>query len=260
MSSLATMQSQMIASLVAEDADLSQCWSEQQQAGLAVYRNNYRTATIGALQNTFERTCRLVGEASFIKAAIHHIIQHPPHSWSLDHVGGGFSSTCAALFRNDPEVSELAWLEWAMHGAFTAPDITPMHVTAFAEATASFESEDWYEMVLRFTPEIVVGVVTHDLIALWQQTAEAPAAEPVGKLNAPHSAVVWREGELPVFRLLADYEAAAMQAMRDGANYGDACEIVLAKCPVDEAAALAGAMLSRWLTDGLVIGIGCYNT
>jgi hypothetical protein len=256
MSSLAALQNRMIASLVAQDADLSDCWSKQQQAGLAVYRNNYRTATIEALQNTFERTCRLVGEASFIKAAIHHIIQHPPQSWSLDHLGEGFSATCAALFQNDPEVSELAWLEWAMHGAFTASDVDRMHAAAFAEATASFEADDWYAMALRFTPELAVGVVTRDVIALWQQTAEARVANPVRKLDTPHAAIVWREGELPVFRLVADYEATALQAMKAGANYGDACEIVLAACPGDEAAARAGTMLSRWLTDGLVIGIG----
>lgn len=255
MSSLSAMQNRIIATVVAQDADLSDCWSEQQQAGLAVYRNNYRTATVEALQNTYERTCRLVGEASFIQAAIHHIIQHPPHSWSLDHLGEGFSATCAALFQNDPEVSELAWLEWAMHGAFTASDVDRMQAAAFAEATASFGADDWYAMALRFTPELAVGVVTHDVIALWQQTAEARVANPVRKLDRPHAAIVWREGERPVFRLVADYEAAALQAMKAGANYGDACEIVLAACPGDEAASRAGTMLSRWLTDGLVIGI-----
>lgn len=255
MTSLATMQNQMIASLVGEDAILSGYWSKQQQAGLAVYRNNYRTATIEALHNTFGRTCRLVGEATFTRAAIHHLVQHPPHSWSLDHVGQDFCSTCAALFQNDPEVSELAWLEWAMHCAFTAPDVDAMQVTAFAEATASFESDAWYELRLRFTPELTARVVTHDLIALWQQTATAQAALPVGKLSASHSAIVWREGELPVFRLLANYEAGALQAMMGGASYGYACEIVLAACPADEAAAAAGTMLSRWLTDGLVVSI-----
>ncbi len=256
MTSLAAMQHQMIATLVAEDVEISALWSDQQQAGLAVYRNNYRTATIEALQNFFERTCRLVGEASFIKAAIHHIIQHPPHSWSLDHVGEGFSSTCAELFRNDPEVSELAWLEWAMHCAFTAPDVDAMQTSAFAEATAAFESDAWYELRLGFTKELTMRVITHDLIALWQQTAEPQAIQPVSKLSVNHSAIVWREGELPVFRLVVDYEAAALQAMMAGASYGNACEIVMAACPADEAAAVAGTMLSRWLTDGLVVSIG----
>jgi hypothetical protein len=256
MTSLATMQNQMMASLVGEGAIAPECWSEQQQVGLAVYRNNYRTATIEALHNTFERTCRLVGEATFTRAAIHHLVQHPPHSWSLDHVGQDFGSTCEVLFQDDPEVSELAWLEWAMHCAFTAPDVDAMQTSTFAEATAAFESDAWYELRLLFTPEITMRVTAYDLIALWQQTAEAKAVQPVSKLSANHSAIVWREGELPVFRLVADYEATALQAMMAGASYGDACEIVMAACPADEAAAAAGVMLSRWLTDGLGVGIG----
>lgn len=52
-----------------------------------IYRNNYRSAPIDALENTYERTARLAGRDAFRQAAILHVIEHPPTSWTLDLLG-----------------------------------------------------------------------------------------------------------------------------------------------------------------------------
>src|SRR3546814_3597676 len=92
---------------------------------MSVYRGNYRSALVEAMRSTYERTEKWVGEAAFRRAAAHHLIAHPPSSWTIDDAGAGFDRTCAELFANDPEVAELAWLEWTMLEAFTAPDVAP---------------------------------------------------------------------------------------------------------------------------------------
>ena len=110
--SLAASQAAFMAQVLDEEATLPPAWNATQSEGMAVYRNNYRSSVVEALRSTFERTARWVGEGAFRQAAAHHIIMHPPASWTLDEAGSGFDLTCAELFANDPEVTELAWLEW----------------------------------------------------------------------------------------------------------------------------------------------------
>jgi len=255
MTSLAKLQNRMMACLVEESTPLSGHWSEQQQAGLAVYRNNYRAATLEALSNVYERTARLVGEATFTRAAIHYLVTHPPYSWSLDRLGEGFFSICEALFKNDPEVAELARLEWTMHCVFTSQDCEPMQAVNFANATTGFTEDEWCEMRLRFTSELTVHTCAYDLISLWQDTADDQTTPVSHKLSEPHAVMIWREAERPVFRLVSSYETTALQAMMAGASYGDACELVIDILGEDEAASAAGNMLGRWITDGVVLGI-----
>jgi len=112
-SGLARRQQEFLAALLDEEAPLPAGWQVRHARGLAIYRNNYRGGLIDTLRDTYPRTEVLAGEAAFARAAAHHCITHPPSSWTLDQVGAGFSATCAELFRDDPDVAELAALEWA---------------------------------------------------------------------------------------------------------------------------------------------------
>ena len=242
----------MLACIQDDARDLPPGWTGRHAAGMAVYRNNYRTALVEALRATFERTERLVGEASFARAAAHHVILHPPTSWTLDLAGEGFDITCATLFTHDPEVAELAWLEWTMHRAFVARDTQPLDPAGFAAASAGFGEAEWNTLRLRFVDGLAVATVRHDLKALWQSLGEdrtGPVIEPLGEQAC---AVVWREAERPVFILVPAAEGAALEAMLDGASYDDACALLIELLGEEDAIPAAGSMLSRWLSEGLV--------
>ena len=245
MTSLASLQEDMLAGILDEDRPLLEGWTARHAAGLAIYRNNYRSALVEALRSTFERTAKLVGDASFERAAAHHVILHPPTSWTLDVAGEGFDATCAELFAHDPEVAELAWLEWAMHCAFVARDVVPLDMAGFAEASAGFAEADWTELRLRFVPGIAWRAVRHDLKALWSR-AETES------LDDPVSCVVWREGERPAFLLLPQAEGEALAAMAGGASFGEACALLAERLGEDEAVAAAGTMLGRWISEGFL--------
>lgn len=181
MSALAARQSEFMASLLDDACALPTGWSPRHAAGLDIYRNNYRTALVEALRSTFGRTEKLVGEASFARAAAHHLITCPPSSWTLDLAGESFAETCADLFTNDPEVGELALLEWSMHLAFVARDVTPLTADKFIEAVSKFADDDWAGLTLEFLPGLAVFEVRHDLKAIWSSLADdadAPLVEP----------------------------------------------------------------------------------
>lgn len=256
--SLAERQAAFMDAVLDDGAPLPEDWGASQAVGLSVYRGNYRSALIGALESTFERTARYVGGEIFKQAAVHHAIAHPPSGWTIDDAGAGFDRICTELFGDNPEVAELAWLEWAMLEVSTTPDCVPLSAAEFEEASASFGDEDWMGLRFKFQPGFAVREVAHDLTGLWNALEEEGHAVPDPVLPNPRACLVWREGDRPTFILsdLAHVDAAA--SMQSGASYGDLIGMLAGDNPdaqsIQGAAMRAGEMLGLWLSEGMVLG------
>lgn len=259
MTGLAELQTAFLAQIRDDSLPLPAAWPDRAAAGMAIYRNNYRTALVDALRESFARTARWVGEQAFRQAAAHHLILHPPGSWTLDAAGLGFDATLADLFPHDPEVAELAWAEWAMLHVFGARDAVPLDAAGFAAATAGFVDAAWDRLRLNFMPRLATRLITQNLPAIWHQletplTAEEGAAfAPVNApLAAPLACHVYREGEQPVFVTAPTHEFDALTAMLTGASFGAVCDLLAERLGPEAAAPEAGAMLGRWLHQGLI--------
>lgn len=261
MSALVVCQAEFLRAVLDADAPLPEGWGARQSAGLAVYRGNYRSAVIGALESIYERTARLVGPKAFRQAAINHAIAHPSGGWSIDSAGEGFAATLAEFLPERPEAAETAWLEWQMLEISAVADCEPMTVEGFAEITGGFADADWLGLRLQFQPRLAVRTVAHDLASIWRATKGTdPVVGSNFALDQECGCVVWREGERPVFRLIDLDAAAALGAMVAGGTYGEAI-VALAGDGADgagiaDAASRAGAQLGEWLRDGLVRAAG----
>lgn len=227
-------------------------WDARMRAGLEVYRNAYRARLIAALRVSYERVWTWVGDEAFDAAAAHHLILHPPASWTLDDAGRGFDVTLVELFPQDPEVAELAWLEWAMQSAFTAADSDALDAAAFGARTARFDEDDWAALRLGFAPSLVSCPIRTACAQIWHAIAEEGDAPDPVLLDQPAVLVVWREGLTPRFRVLDTEEATALGIMTNGGTLSDVCESLADTLGDEQAAAQAGAMLGRWISDGLV--------
>lgn len=258
MSKLAELQEAFLASVLDDDAPAPEGWGNRQAAGMAVYRGNYRSALMGALAETYERTAHYLGAQSFARASINHAIAHPPGGWTIDEAGAGFDQTCAQMFGDTLEVAELAWLEWAMLDLATAPDCAPLAPQDFAHASAEFGEDDWAGLRLGFQPRLQVRVVVHDLEAIWRALPEKPEGF---CLDEPRACIASREGERPTFTLLEADHAHAITAMQQGASYGELIGVLLGgnsdpgPDDIQNAAMRAGAMLGAWLGEGLITAI-----
>lgn len=222
------------------------------EARLQVYRNNYRSALIDAMEETFVRTARLTGMEAFHQAAIHHIIEHPPSSWTIDAVGEGFPETCRELFGSDPDVAEIAWLEWAMGQASIAADADPLTIESFSQTTAHFSDDEWERLKLSFVPSVAVRSTGFDLLRLWRSLASDCTGPEVSSFANRKCVMVCREGETPVFALIAEDEGQALSLMLDGASFGDVCEALYAQHGSNAAIERAGQILRVWLDGSLV--------
>ncbi len=230
-------------------------WTARHAAGLDIYRNNYRTSLVEALAETYEHTQRWVGEESFRRAAAHHLILNPPSSWTLDDAGEGFDATLVELFANDPEVAELAALEWAMQRAFVAADSACLSSADFAARTAGFKDEEWATLAFRFVPGTALQPVSHDVATLWNALRSDDFEVPDITLPQPHVLLVWRESLRPAFRLLDAVDGEALTAAMEGSSFGDICARLVERQGPQEGVGRAGFLLGQWLGDGLVAAL-----
>lgn len=210
--------------------------------GMEIYRDAYRGRMLGALEASFERTRQWVGETPFVAAACHYILAEPPRSWTLDDYGAAFPAVLAELFADNPEVAELAWLEWHMQQAFAARDGAIL--TAAGLAAAQLDEEAWDRLRLTPVPSLAWRALGTNCTDIWlalQQAIEPPtpaAIEPGAAL------LVWRQDLSPHFRVTDVVEAQALARLAQAASLGD-----LAR---EFSAERVGLLLARWLMDGLI--------
>ena len=236
---LAAHQRNFIAEIAADD-DAPTCAS----TGMDIYRNAYRARLVDALSAGFERTRRCVGEHAFASAAAHFVLTNPPGSWTLDAYGAGFPAALETLFADDPEVAELAWLEWHMQQAFAAPDLPELTPQGLAEA--GLQEHHWE--IARFTMAagFTAREVRHDCAALWHaHSADKISGLAVSAIESS-ALVVWRRGFSPHFRVLDCDEFAALGQLAAGASFGETATLI-----GDRDLARFGEWFAGWLREGL---------
>lgn len=146
-----------------------------------------------------------------------------------------------------------------MFDVFSAPDSAPLDAAGFAEATEAFSEDDWAEMRLTFQPGSRARELYHDLRTIWNAPEGKGQHRAAITLDQPAGCLVWREGERPTFLMVDAEEARAFEAMASGMSYGECCLMLAGREPSPEraqdAAMRAGAMLGRWLNEGLVTAV-----
>jgi Putative DNA-binding domain len=217
------------------------------EAGLQVYHHAYRAQLVACLRDTFEKTWAWLGDEAFDAAARAHIEAHPPHSWTLGDYGVDLPATLEGLYPDDPEVAELAWLDWTLRRAFDGPDAEPIAQEALAAV-------DWDNVVLTLVPTLKIGRVATNCAALWGAIAEDQTPPPAERLPEPGAIRVWRQGLSPQYRTIEADERRALELMEAGAPFGDVCALLSEGLDDAEAAQRIGALLATWLQDGLVTG------
>jgi len=207
-----------------------------------VYHHAYRAQLLNTLRDTFEKSWAWLGDDRFEEAARTHIAAHPPHSWSLNVYGEGFDRTLAGLYPDDPEIPELAWLEWSLRRAFDGPGTAPLDASELADV-------DWDNAILFFVPTLTTRQVSSNCAAIWSALAEDTTPPPAEALPAPAAIRVWRHGLSPHFRSIGLAEEQVLRQAATGAEFAEICAILGGDA--DE----IGRILGTWLQDGMIAAI-----
>ncbi len=252
---MAAIQDRFLATVTEGEGTNIADWPADMRDGLNVYRSAYRSRLLDCLRSAFDKSRKWIGDESFDAAAAHHLILHPPSSWTLDNLGLGFSDTLAALFPRDPEVEELAWLEWEMQRLFTGPDVPVLAAADFAWRASSFTEQDWLVLRLNFGPNLALRAVTTDCAALWTAIDQETDIPPLSLAATDTHLLVWRQHLRSQFRLIDNDEAVGLALMCNFGSFEQLCDAMVQSLGDDEGVAAAGTMLGRWVADGLIADI-----
>jgi hypothetical protein len=216
--------------------------------GMRVYRNNYCEQLRSALRTSFPYLALWLGDLEFDRAADAQIALYSPTSWTLDHYGHDFPSTLQALYPQEPEVAELAWLDWAMAEALVAQDERSLD-------TARLAAVDWDSASIRFVSSLRISEARSNAGDIWA-ALEEQSPPPLAALSpARHALLVWRRGLVPCFRSVPSWELQMVEALKHGFGFAGACEILRLRFGAEPAIDAAAATLARWLSDDLIASV-----
>lgn len=217
-------------------------------AGLDVYQNNYRGQLVSCLEDAFPNVRKWTGDEIFHQAVIAHIDSHPPHAWTLDAYPGGFGQTLAALFPNNPDLQELAWIELSLSEAFVAADAEPVSLDALATV-------NWDTAHLSLTPSLRSRVMTTNAESIWSALWEQTPVPDGAMLDVPAGLIIWRRAFTSRLKQVDALELEALLQLQQHGHFGTLCEWLVEGQGDNDGLTTAGNMLANWLAGGLIIAV-----
>lgn len=215
---------------------------------LAIYHQAYRARLVETLQDSYGHTAVYLGEDRFDSEARAYLIAHPSTQPSLRWFGAAFAPWLAERCPGDPDIAELAALDWALRGAFDAADAQALS----AADLAALPAEAWATLTFELPPSYRRLRLTCNTLAIWQaldQDEAPPAAEALGQ---PLDVLIWRRGSSPHFRSVDALEAAALDGLAQGLSFAALCQALSERFPDADIASAAGGLLRRWVEDELL--------
>jgi hypothetical protein len=199
------------------------------------------------LADSFSKVRAYVGEALFDELAFAHIAANTPQTRNLAGYGEGFADLLAARYPLNPELSDLAHLEWAMRCVFDAAD----HPAWSCEAVAAVGAEACLQQWPVHHPSLQVLRLHSNAISIWQALHDDAEVPPAEHLGTPLPVAVWRRGWQPHFMSLDGDEATLLQALSTQ-SIEAACAALDEAGQLPEGDSLA-AWLQRWWQQGLLL-------
>ena len=242
---LHAMQRDFRRRLTAADSASARRLAGADRRGLDVYQNNYRAQLMGCLEATYPHLRTFVGAAAFRHAAAMHVERQAPRAWTLDAYGAGFEATLRAIHPDNPDLHELAWIEWALATAFVARDTAPLDPARLAQV-------DWDRARLGFAPSLHVARLTTNAADIWSALQDGAEPPEPAMLPAPAGVIVWRRGHVARLRVLAAPDFDALLLARAERSFGALCARLVDRLGADAGVAQAGALLAGWIESELL--------
>ena len=213
---------------------------------LPIYHHAYRARLAEVLADTYAKTFLYMGSDSFDVHARAFAVAHPPQTRSLNRYGEGLVEALRVQYPDNPELHELAQLDWDLRTRFDSADVTTLE-TAAAQA-----SDTWTTRPGVLHPSALLRTITTNVVGVWNAIHTDDDVPEAVAMSAPATLLVWRKGHQPHFRTLDTAESAWVQAMHAGASVHDACAALLGSGLWKGDPTVLGGWLAQLLDDGLV--------
>jgi hypothetical protein len=209
-----------------------------------IYARMYGARLVDALAQDFPRVAAVLGQERFHDVAHAYVSACPSRHPSLRWFGARFPEFLTTSAVGPEFLADLARLEWARVMVFDAPDAGLLSVDALRRVPP----DAWGRVRLQVVQALEVLRVQWPVHAIWDGPAAAP---PAGKAREIWLRV-WRQGD-GVYQAPIDVaERIALGHVRAGDDFGTLCNGLAAVMAPGEAAAVAGALVLRWIADALL--------
>jgi hypothetical protein len=232
------------------------------RARLDVYQQAYAARLLGALRDNFDILARALGDEAFDALGRAYLAAHPSRQASIRWFGHRLAEFMDHCVANDdglvphPALADLARMDWVLRSAFDAADAPVLDLATLAALPA----EAWPGLRFELHPSVqalpLCWAVAPAWHALRHHTGTGEPELPAPEAQA-HTLLVWRRALATQWRVLADDEAALLQATLAGDEFTALCTQAAAQCLDDTEAAAQRVVLAlqQWLADGLVSAV-----
>lgn len=210
---------------------------------IGIYAGMYFWRLRDVLGEDFEKTAAVLGDG-FAEVVRGYLLAHPSTHPSVRHLGRHFAGFLASTLPPDAPrwLPDLARLEWARVDVFDAPDAEVLT----RHDLQALDPADWPGRPLRPVPALQVLESAWPLDRVWRDGGDPPPS--------PTALRVWRQDGAVYHCAMDATEHGALAKLLAGASFAEICEAFEHLDPAN-APAEAGALLARWIDDGLIAGL-----
>lgn len=218
---------------------------------LGIYAGAYGSRLIDALASSYPALAALLGEEDFQALGARYVRMHDSPYFSIRNYGDALEEFLGthADYADVPLLAELARFEWILCAVFDAADAEALPAAALTRVAPA----DWPELRCTFHPSVRRLALRWNAPQVWKALTEGGERPELQVASIPAEWLAWRQDLKNYFRSLEPGEARALDAARNGASFGELCELLAAAHGAERTAAEAAALLARWLGDGLIV-------
>ena len=214
---------------------------------LGIYHHAYRARLSEVLADTFAKTNLFMGSEVFGEHAAAFAVAHPPLTRSLSRYGAEFPAHLASLYPGNPELHELAQLDWDLRTCFDGPDVPALD----ADGAQADPGNTWLLRERPLHPSLRLREATTNVVQLWNAIdADQPVPE-AELLEQPCCLMVWRKALQPHFQTLSQGQAQFANHLLLGSSIQQTCDELAGSTALQDPAQL-GVWLRDWLSNGVL--------
>lgn len=212
---------------------------------LGIYHNAYRARLAEVLAESFAKTVLYMGSDRFEQDARAFAVSHPPTVRNLAHYGADFAAYLAALYPGNPELRELAQLDWDLRTTFDGADAPALNT----QTAGAQEAALWLNRAQPLHPSLKLRSIRTNVAQIWHAIDRDLDVPAVVHREEPGTLLVWRKGLQPHFQTLEPDQAAFIQSLAQGRSIEATCADLAGTAALPDPQRLAG-WLQVWLEEG----------
>jgi Putative DNA-binding domain len=218
---------------------------------IEIYASMYFYRLLDAIKEDFPATLAVLGQIHFHNLITGYLAVYPPCDPSINEASRDLAEFAAKApsLAKWAFIADLIRLERAIVEVFLGPDARSLG----PEAVIAIPPTRWPSLRISVHPalrvlssEWRVEEIVHAL------EREQPLADPERR---PAAILVWRSNYSVNYRPLDELERTALSMIRSGFSFGDVCETAASHGGDYATPGAMSQMLSRWLADGLLVGL-----